>query len=518
MNVKFSGVFVVVIEVVVPIGAASGDASATAAPITKEKTRNMEMDQGKLFIGGISWDTNEDRLKEYFGAYGEVAEAVIMRDRTTGRARGFGFVVFANPSDAEKVVKEKHMIDGRTVEAKKAVPRDDHHLINRNSSSTQGSPVPGRTKKIFVGGLASTVTEADFKAYFDQFGTITDVVVMYDHNTQRPRGFGFITFDSEDAVDHVLHKTFHELNGKTVEVKRAVPKELSPVPTRSPLSGYNYGFGRAGAFLGNYNMGSIGGYGVRMDGRYSPLASRTSFSHFNSPAYGANVNVEQDLGNSGSLGYSRVLSPYYGSSQGRYNTPIGYNTSGSRGDSFLSSPSRNMWGSGLNNSGSGNNVGSASYFGSGSSGFGVFGSNGANWGTSPIAPSVGGGSFGNRGGENSSYGQLAMGGFQRNTAPGRASSFAAGSSGGVYEGSYGEFYRGGSVYGDATWRNASAELDDNSGSFRYGLVGGSEDVGGKDSEDFVVGYDVANRQSSRGNVLAVVILLCTAILLVISEI
>ncbi|CAA0815370.1 RNA-binding (RRM/RBD/RNP motifs) family protein [Striga hermonthica] len=474
----------------------------------------MEMDQGKLFIGGISWDTNEDRLKEYFGAYGEVVEAVIMRDRTTGRARGFGFVVFANPTDAERVVKEKHMIDGRTVEAKKAVPRDDHHLINRNSGSTQGSPGPGRTKKIFVGGLASTVTEADFKGYFDQFGIITDVVVMYDHNTQRPRGFGFITYDSEDAVDNVLHKTFHELNGKTVEVKRAVPKELSPVPTRSPLTGYNYGFGRAGAFLGNYshgyNMGSIGGYGVRMDGRYSPLASRTNFSHFSSP-----VNVEQGLGGSfgggsgfsGNLSYSRVLSPYYGSNQGRYNTPIGYNTSGSRGDSFLSSPSRNVWGNGGSgiNSGSGNSVGSASYFGSVSSGFGVFGSNGTNWGTSPIAPSVGGGSsgygggsFGNRGGENS-YGQLGMGGFQRNTAPGRASSFAGSS--GVYEGSYGDFYRSGSVYGDTTWQNTSAELD-NSGSFRYGLVGGSEDVGGKDSDDFVVGYDIANRQSSRGNPLS----------------
>ncbi|KAG5589087.1 hypothetical protein H5410_039601 [Solanum commersonii] len=77
-----------------------------------------------------------------------------------------------------------------------------------------GSPVQPSTKKIFVGGLASSATESDFKNYFDQFGTITDVVVMYDHNTQRP------------AVDKVLYKTFHELNGKLVEVKRAVPKEV----------------------------------------------------------------------------------------------------------------------------------------------------------------------------------------------------------------------------------------------------------------------------------------------------
>lgn len=73
------------------------------------------MDPGKLFIGGISWDTDEDRLREYFRNFGEVVEVMIMRDRTTGRARGFGFVVFADPVAAARVVLEKHVIDGRTV-------------------------------------------------------------------------------------------------------------------------------------------------------------------------------------------------------------------------------------------------------------------------------------------------------------------------------------------------------------------------------------------------------------------
>ncbi|KAI8004208.1 Heterogeneous nuclear ribonucleoprotein 1 [Camellia lanceoleosa] len=68
----------------------------------------------KLFIGGISWDTNEDRLREYFQTFGEVVEAVIMKDRNTYAFRGFGFVVFADPSVAERVVREKHIIDGRT--------------------------------------------------------------------------------------------------------------------------------------------------------------------------------------------------------------------------------------------------------------------------------------------------------------------------------------------------------------------------------------------------------------------
>ncbi|KAL1534089.1 heterogeneous nuclear ribonucleoprotein 1-like isoform X2 [Salvia divinorum] len=440
-------------------------------------------------------------------------DGVIMRDRTTGRARGFGFVVFADPAVAERVVKEKHMIDGRTVEAKRAVPRDDQHLINRNSGSMQGSPGPGRTKKIFVGGLASTVTENDFKTYFDQFGTITDVVVMYDHNTQRPRGFGFITYDSEEAVDRVLHKTFHELNGKMVEVKRAVPKELSPGPSRSPLVGYNYGFTRPSNFLNNYaqgyNLSPVGSYGVRMDGRYSPLASgRAGFSHFGSPTYGLGVNVKQGLGGgfgggsnfNSNLGYGRVLNPYFASNQNRYNTPIGYNTSNSRGESFLNSSPRSVWGNGGLNA-SPNSAGSASYFGSGSGSFGVFGNNGANWGTSPVAGSLGGsssgyngGNFVYRGGDNNFA--VGAGGFGRNTGTGVATTSSFPPSTGDYEGSYGNFYRSGSVYSDPTWQTASTELD-NSNSFGYGL-GSPEDVAAKDSEDYVVGYDLLTRQSSRG--------------------
>ncbi|KAK9135604.1 hypothetical protein Syun_014934 [Stephania yunnanensis] len=168
-------------------------------------TQFMESDLGKLFICGISWDTNEDRLKDYFQNFGEVVEVCDHEGQDHGRARGFGFVIFADPAVAERVVMEKHQIDGRTVEAKKAVPRDDQHILNRNSSSIHGSPCPSRTKKIFVGGLASTQNgESEFKRYFDRFGTITDVVVMYDHNNQRPRGFGFITYDSEDAVEKVL--------------------------------------------------------------------------------------------------------------------------------------------------------------------------------------------------------------------------------------------------------------------------------------------------------------------------
>lgn len=75
----------------------------------------MDSDQGKLFIGGISWDTSEEKLTEYFSNYGEVVQTSVMKDKITGKPRGFGFVAFADPSILDTVLQDTHIIDGRTV-------------------------------------------------------------------------------------------------------------------------------------------------------------------------------------------------------------------------------------------------------------------------------------------------------------------------------------------------------------------------------------------------------------------
>lgn len=116
---------------------------------------------------------------------------------------------------------------------KRAIPRSEQHQnqqlngrgLNRNSRIDGRSNDQFRTKKIFVGGLSASLNQEDFKSYFEKFGRITDVVVMHDNVTHRPRGFGFITFDSEDAVEEVMQESFHELSGKFVEVKKAIPKD-----------------------------------------------------------------------------------------------------------------------------------------------------------------------------------------------------------------------------------------------------------------------------------------------------
>jgi len=79
-------------------------------------------DEGKLFIGGLSFDTTEDSLSNAFSKYGSISKCDVIRDKETGRSRGFGFVLFDNPDDAKYALDEMNgkSLDGRTIRVDEA--------------------------------------------------------------------------------------------------------------------------------------------------------------------------------------------------------------------------------------------------------------------------------------------------------------------------------------------------------------------------------------------------------------
>ncbi|CAL4163584.1 unnamed protein product, partial [Meganyctiphanes norvegica] len=83
----------------------------------------MSEDDRKMFVGGISWNTTEDGLYEYFGNYGQLESVKVITDRETGRSKGFAFIVFADANVLETVLSASpHTIDGRSVEPRRATP------------------------------------------------------------------------------------------------------------------------------------------------------------------------------------------------------------------------------------------------------------------------------------------------------------------------------------------------------------------------------------------------------------
>ncbi|KAJ5767628.1 RNP-1 like RNA-binding protein [Penicillium manginii] len=79
----------------------------------------------KLFVGGLAWATTDDSLRGAFSEFGNVTDAIVLKDRETGRSRGFGFVTLSSPDEANAAVDamNEQELDGRRIRVQVATER-----------------------------------------------------------------------------------------------------------------------------------------------------------------------------------------------------------------------------------------------------------------------------------------------------------------------------------------------------------------------------------------------------------
>ncbi|XP_077249697.1 uncharacterized protein LOC143889400 isoform X2 [Tasmannia lanceolata] len=174
----------------------------------------MSSGSKKLVVLGIPWDVDSEELMQYMSQFGELADVMVMKDRASGRSRGFGYVTFSSLEDAEKALAAQHTFKGRTLDVKIATPKEE--MV----------PVSKRSARIFVARISTSVTDEDFHSYFTKYGPVVDTYMPKDPVTKRHRGIGFVTYENSDSVDKLMSET-HELGGSTVAVDRATPKDDS---------------------------------------------------------------------------------------------------------------------------------------------------------------------------------------------------------------------------------------------------------------------------------------------------
>nr|XP_002122562.3 heterogeneous nuclear ribonucleoprotein D-like [Ciona intestinalis] len=261
-----------------------------------KQTSNDE--KGKMFVGGLSWDTDEFKLKEYFEQFGQVRDCIIKRELETGRSRGFGFILFADASSVQKVVDAKsHLLDGRNIDPKKA------KALRKDS-------------KLFVGGLNPDTTQETIQAHFEKFGEVDSIERPVDRNTGKHRGFCFITFCKDGVIHDIIdNNRYQTIDGRQCECKDGDPKKQNKGNQMNNYGGYGQqgwggggwgGYGYAGGYYdaGSSGYGGYGGYSGGYDTGYGGYGGYGGYAPqpYSGAGYGDSSQMQGAAGVAGMTG------------------------------------------------------------------------------------------------------------------------------------------------------------------------------------------------------------------------
>ncbi|CAH8588174.1 unnamed protein product [Schistosoma guineensis] len=227
----------------------------------------------KLFVGGLSWETNENDLKEYFSRWGKVTQCIIKLDRFTGNSRGFGFVTLENEDCVSKVL---------------SVP--EHWLKNKKIDPKKAKPSREPLKKIFVGGIDPEVTEDQIREYFSSFGKVESLDLPYDTQKGKRKHYIFVSFSTEAAAKKAISKERQDIFGRQCDVRVAVTRDQANRQKVALKQWYNWldpSFSYPGYAYGDYANAypgfdpfTYGYYGYDYYGSAAAAAAATGYGAY----------------------------------------------------------------------------------------------------------------------------------------------------------------------------------------------------------------------------------------------
>jgi len=167
----------------------------------------------RIFVGNLPFGVDSAQLAGLFEQAGSVEMVEVIYDKLTGRSRGFGFVTMSSVQEVEAAVEQfnGYVLDGRSlrVNSGPAPPRE--------LSSPRGPR--GEANRVYVGNLSWGVDNSALANLFNEQGEVLEARVIYDRESGRSRGFGFVTYGSSEEVENAISNLDGaELDGRRIRV------------------------------------------------------------------------------------------------------------------------------------------------------------------------------------------------------------------------------------------------------------------------------------------------------------
>ncbi|KAH9404366.1 hypothetical protein TYRP_000188, partial [Tyrophagus putrescentiae] len=174
----------------------------------EKKVFNYQQYERSLLLKAAEKMVNGGDLEKYFSRFGVVERVNLKYDPETGISRCFAFISFAEEEAVEEVLRQPmHIVNGRWAEPRRAKSR----------------PV---FKKLFVGGLDSSLNTDDIRDYFSRFGKVAQVDIPVDRMSQQRRQFCFVIFQNEEAAEEAATWPRQMVKNRLLDVRRTVPSNV----------------------------------------------------------------------------------------------------------------------------------------------------------------------------------------------------------------------------------------------------------------------------------------------------
>ncbi|KAF3556810.1 hypothetical protein F2Q69_00017532 [Brassica cretica] len=188
----------------------------------------------KLFVGNLPFNVDSAQLAQLFESAGNVEMVEVIYDKVTGRSRGFGFVTMSSASEVETAEQRfnGYELDGRPLRVNAGPPppkREDSFSRGPRSSFGSsgggyggGGGGAGSGNRVYVGNLSWGVDDMALESLFGEQGKVVEARVIYDRDSGRSKGFGFVTYNSAQEVQNAIRTLDGaDLDGRQIRVSEA---------------------------------------------------------------------------------------------------------------------------------------------------------------------------------------------------------------------------------------------------------------------------------------------------------
>uniref|UniRef100_A0A915ALQ0 RRM domain-containing protein n=2 Tax=Ascarididae TaxID=6250 RepID=A0A915ALQ0_PARUN len=233
-----------------------------------------------VFIGDLSPEVDNKALKDAFAPFGEVSDAKVIRDSTTLKSKGYGFVSYPKREEAERAIEQMNgqWLGRRTIRTNWATRKPTGTDGQQSKPELSYDDVFNQTgpdnTSVYIGNVNQSVNDEDLRAAFDKFGRIVEVRIF------KTQGFAFVRFDKKDsACNAIVKMNGTEIGGQTVKCSWGRTPE-GHNNQQNAAANYNQMQGAYGAY-GPY--GAYTGYGAGQGGQGDAAYWNYYQQYYNNP-------------------------------------------------------------------------------------------------------------------------------------------------------------------------------------------------------------------------------------------